>query len=133
MDRPNSVAGYSKTMTTTAQDAVDDFTTESGHLPASVTTTRTSEKDVKTRQLLVWIDGKKAGTLLWGDSLKCELEPGPHVLRVSNTLVWKTVNFTLAPGEQAYFEAINRNGPGSIMMTMFFGAGPLYVTLTRMR
>ena len=40
--------------------------------------------------------------------------------------------FTLRPGEQACFEAINRMGPGSIMMTMFFGAGPLYVTLKRM-
>jgi hypothetical protein len=119
-------------MTTVVQDAVDDFNSVSGPPPASVTTTRTSEKDVKTRQLLVWIDGKKVGTLLWGDSLKCDLEPGPHVLRVSNTLVWKNAKFTLRPGEQAYFEAINRMGPGSLMMTMFFGAGPLYVTLKRM-
>jgi hypothetical protein len=54
------------------------------------------------------------------------------VLRVSNTLVWKTAKFTLRPGEQAYFEAVNRMGPGSVMMTMLFGAGPLYVTLKRM-
>ena len=119
-------------MATVVHDALDIDRTISEQLPASVTTTRTSEKDVKTRQLLVWIDGRKVGTLLWGDSLKCDLEPGPHVLRVSNTLVWKTAKFTLRPGEQACFEAINRMGAGSIMMTMFFGAGPLYVTLKRM-
>jgi hypothetical protein len=114
------------------EGAVDDFSKITEHLPASVTTTRTSERDVKTRQLIVWIDGEKVGTLLWGDSLKWDLAPGPHVLRVSNTLVWKTAKFTLGPGEQAYFEAVNRMGPGSVVMTMFFGAGPLYVTLERM-
>jgi hypothetical protein len=114
------------------EDAVDDFTKLTEHLPASVTATRTSEADVKTRQLIVWIDGRQVGDLLWGDSIRCDLEPGPHVLRVSNTLVWKTAKFTLRPGEQAYFEAVNRMGPGSVMMTMLFGAGPLYVTLKRM-
>jgi hypothetical protein len=36
------------------------------------------------------------------------------------------------PGEQVYFEAINRMGSGSAGMTMVFGAGPLYLTLKRM-
>ncbi len=113
-------------------DAISDFERLAERLPASVTTTRTSEEDVKTRQLIVWLDGQRVATLLWGDSIRCELEPGPHRLRVSNTLFWKTVDFTLAPGEQVFFEAINRMGPGSVLMTMFLGAGPLYVTLRRM-
>ena len=114
------------------EGAVDDFSRLTERMPASVTTTRTSDADVKTRQLIVWIDGQKVATLLWGDSVKRDLEPGPHVLHVSNTLVWKTAKFTLRPGEQAFFEAVNRMGPGSVMMTMFLGAGPLYVTLKRM-
>ncbi len=101
-------------------------------LPATVTTTRTSQQDVGTRQLVVSIDGKTVATLMWGDSATVELSPGPHRLRVSNTLVWKTANFTLAPGEQAFFEAVNRMGPGGVVMTMFLGVGPLYVTLRRM-
>lgn len=115
-----------------ADAAVDDFTRLTEHLSASVTTTRTSEADVKTRQLIVWIDRERVGTLLWGDSVKRDLVPGPHVLRVSNTLVWKTATFTLRPGEQAFFEAVNRMGPGSVLLTLLFGAGPLYVTLKRM-
>ena len=114
------------------EDAVYDFSKLAEGLPATVTTTRTSQQDVGTRQLVVSIDGKKVATLMWGDSATVELSPGPHRLRVSNTLVWKTVNFTLAPGEQAYFEAVNRMGPGSVVMTMFLGVGPLYVTLRRM-
>ena len=115
-----------------ADDATVEYERLTDRLPASVTATRTSESDVKTRQLIVWIDGDRVATLLWGDSLTRELEPGPHRLRVSNTLFWKTVEFTLAPGEQAFFEVINRMGPGSILMPMFLGAGPLYVTVRRM-
>lgn len=119
-------------MPTLVRDELDDVAALSSTLPASVTTTRTSKEDVGTRQLIVRIDGTRVATLLWGDSVTRELEPGPHQLRVSNTLVWKTVDFTLKPGEQVFFEAINRLGPGSVLMTMILGAGPLYVTLRRM-
>jgi len=100
--------------------------------PASVTITRTSQEDYQTRQVLVSIDGIGVATLLWGDSITCELEPGPHRIRVHNTLVWKTVDFVLAPGEQVFFEVINRSGPGTLAMTILFGVGPLYLTLRRM-
>lgn len=119
-------------MPTLVEDAVDDFTEFARGLPASVTTTRTSQEDVGTRQLIVFIDGERVATLLWGDSFTYELQPGPHRLRISNTLVWKTAEFTLAPGEQAIFEAVNRMGFGGAVMTMLVGAGPLYVTLRRM-
>jgi len=97
-----------------------------------VTVTRTSESDVKTRQLIVWVDGQRTATLLWGDSVTTELLPGKHTIRVSNTLVWKTVEFELKPGEQVFFEAVNRTGPGTYVMLLIFGAGPLYLTLKRM-
>jgi hypothetical protein len=114
------------------EDAVYDFSKLAETFPASVTITRTSKEDVGTRQLIVSLDGTRLATLLWGDSVTHELEPGLHRLRVSNTLIWKTVAFTVKPGEQVFFEAINRMGPGSVLMTMFLGAGPLYVTLRRM-
>ena len=113
-------------------DDLDRFFDRDERLPAAVTVTRTSEEDVKTRQLVPSIDGITLTTLLWGDSITCELEPGPHRLRVHNTLVWKTVDFTLAPGEQVFFEVINRNGRGTLVMTVLFGIGPLYVTIRRM-
>ena len=56
-----------------------------------------------------------------------DLEPGPHRIRVSNTLVWKTVHFTVKPGEQVFFEAINRPGWGSLPMLLVLGVGPLFV------
>ena len=97
-----------------------------------MTVTRTSESDFKSRQLIVWIDGERVATLLWGDSITAELRPGRHRVRVSNTLVWKTVEFELKPGEQVFYEAVNRTGPGTFLMLVVFGAGPLYLTLKRM-
>jgi len=112
-------------------DSLDDVF-DLGDFPASVTITRTSEEDFKSRQLVASIDGQTVGTLLWGDSVTCELEPGPHQIRVHNTLVWKVLDFTLAPGEQIFFEAVNRTGRGTLFMTVLFGIGPLYVSLERM-
>ena len=100
--------------------------------PTSVTITRTSEEDWKTRQLVVSLDGKKRGELLWGDSMMCELEPGAHTLRVHNTLVWRTAQFVLTPGEQIFFEAINRATASTYFFLPFLGNGPLYVTIRRM-
>jgi hypothetical protein len=113
-------------------DGFDRFFERNESLPASVTVTRTSQADVKTRQLVPAIDGVTLTTLLWGDSITCELEPGRHRLRVHNTLVWKTVDFAIAPGERAFFEVINRTGIGTLAMTVVFGIGPLYVTIQRM-
>jgi hypothetical protein len=100
--------------------------------PASITITRTSEDDFKSRQLIVWIDGEHVATLLWGDSITRDLQPGPHRIRVSNTLVWKNVECTLCPGQQAYFEVINRTGIGTIFAMMVLGVAPLYLTVNRM-
>ena len=101
--------------------------------PTGVTITRTSEEDWKTRQLVVHIDGKKVAELLWGDSVMVTLEPGIHHLRVHNTLVWKTVEFTLAPGEQVFYEAINRASASTyVFLGLFIGIAPLWVTLRRM-
>ena len=114
------------------RDTIDDQDDIQDLFPATVTVTRTSESDFKSRQLIVWIDGERVATLLWGDSITTELQPGRHRVRVSNTLVWKTLVFDLAPGEQVFFEAINRTGPGTLLMLVVFGAGPLYLTLQRM-
>ena len=101
--------------------------------PTGITITRTSEEDWKTRQIVVAIDGKQVADMLWGDSMMFELAPGPHTLRVHNTLVWKTVQFTLAPGEQIFFEAINHASASSFFcLGLLIGIAPLWVTLRRM-
>jgi len=100
--------------------------------PASVTVTRTSEDDFKQRQLVIYLDGEKLGDVMFGESISRDIRPGPHALRVSNTLVWKTVAFDVKPGEQVRFQAINRPGKLTYPMLVMIGVGPLYVTIKRM-
>jgi len=102
-----------------------------GMQPASVTIVRRSEEDFKQRQLVVWLDGEKLGDLMFGDAFGRDVHPGPHTLRVSNTLVWKTTQFDVKPGEQVRFEAINRPGRVTYPMLVMLGIGPLYVTVRR--
>jgi len=99
--------------------------------PSSVTVVRRSEEDFKQRQLVVWLDGEKIGDLMFGDAFTRDVHPGPHKLRVSNTLVWKTCEFEVKPGEQVRFEAINRPGRLTYPMLVLLGVGALYVTLRR--
>lgn len=113
-------------------DAVVGLRDVVAFFPASVTVTRTSQEDFKSRQLIVWIDGVRTATLLWGDSITIDVEPGPHRVRVSNTLVWKTVGFHVEPGQQVFFEAINRTGFGTWPMMLVLGVAPLYLTIRRM-
>ena len=119
-------------MSVVLADAVNDPDVEKPQFPSSVTVTRTAEDDFKVRQILVSIDGERVATLLWGDSVTKDIEPGPHRIRFNNTFVWKTIHFTLAPGQQAFFEVINRPGFGTLPMMMVLGVGPLYLTVRRM-
>ena len=99
--------------------------------PTRLTIHRTSPDDVKDRQIIMSLDGRKLVTLLYGQTHTCEILPGPHTLRANNTLVWKTVAFEAAPGEDVHYTCTNR-APGSLFYLLFlFGVGPMYVTLTR--
>ena len=101
--------------------------------PARLTVSRQSPDDVKIRQLVVSIDGKSAATLLYGESVTREVEPGRHRLRIHNTLVWRTVQVELRAGEHAWFTAVNRAGFGTYSLIGLLGAGPLYVGIVRDR
>ena len=100
--------------------------------PASVTITRTHQTDFGDRQLIITLDGEKLGDLMFGESISRDVAVGEHRLRVSNTLVWKTLTFTVKPGEQVRFEAINRAGKLTYPMMVILGAGPLYLTVRRL-
>lgn len=99
--------------------------------PTRLTVHRTSPLDAKDRQIIMSLDGRKVATLMYGQTYTCEILPGPHTLRANNTLVWKTVRFDAAPGEDVHYTTVNR-APGSLLYLLFvFGVGPMYVTLTR--
>ena len=99
--------------------------------PAMLTVTRTDVGDVKQRQLIISLDGTRLGQLMFGETLTHEMLPGPHRLRISNTLFWKTIAFEAKPGAQVRFEAVNRAGKLTYPLMVVLGAGPLYLTVRK--
>lgn len=98
---------------------------------ATLTLARTASNDVGIRQVFVSVDGKDVAVLVYGQTATVELEPGPHRMRIHNTLVWKTIPFDAAPGEQIRYDIINRAGFGTVALVATLGVGPIYLTVTR--
>jgi hypothetical protein len=104
---------------------------DTGEQSAVLTVERCDPADVRTRQLVVSLDGEPLATLLFGGAATRRIIRGPHRLRVHNTLVWKNVTFDAAAGEHVRFRVVNRAGFGSLLLLGLLGAGPLYVTVER--
>jgi hypothetical protein len=99
--------------------------------PALLTITRTDPADVQQRQVIVSLDGERLDDLLYGQTLTKEILPGPHRLRISNTLFWKTFRIVAKPADEIRFEVINRAGRLTYPLMLVMGAGPLYLTVRR--
>lgn len=98
--------------------------------PARLVVTREAPDDVGERQILLSLDSEHWTTLLFGRSATREVPPGRHRLKADNTLFRKTVEFDLAPGEEARFVVANRKGPGSGLF-LLIGAPLFYLRLLR--
>lgn len=100
-------------------------------MESRVTVSRTAPDDIKQRQIIVKLDGKRLGELMSGEEISRVVEPGRHRLKVDNTWNWKNVEFTLAPGEHAHFQTVNRMGRFSWFLVGTIGVGPMYVRIER--
>lgn len=98
---------------------------------ARVTVSRTLPIDVRDRQILMKLDGTPLGTLLFGETVTREIEPGYHWIRANNTLVWKTLEFRAQPGDHVEFVVANRAGVGTYTLLGLLGVGPLYLVFAR--
>jgi hypothetical protein len=99
---------------------------------ATITVRRQSRADIGHRDIFLALDDTDLGMLRFGEEMTHEVEPGPHRLKAHNTLFRKSLDFTLAVGEHAFFTTINRAGFGTYSVLAFFlGGGPIYLTLER--
>ena len=98
---------------------------------ARLTLARTSPSDVGIRQVFVSVDGKDVAVLVNGQTATVEVDPGPHRMRIHNTLVWKNVQFDAALGEEIRYDIINRAGFGTTALIATLGVGPIYLTVLR--
>ena len=98
---------------------------------ATITIARRARDDVQVRQIYISVDGKTVAELLYGQTATVQVPAGHHRLRANNTLVWKTLDCDLQPGERATFEVVNRPGFGSFTLLSLLGAGPIYLRFER--
>ena len=99
---------------------------------ARVTVRRQSKKDIGIREIYVSLDGESLAMLHAGQEVTREVAPGPHRLRVHNTLFWRTIEFTVTVGEHASFMAINRAGFATFSILAFLiGGNLIYLTVER--
>ena len=94
-----------------------------------VTCCRTHRTDVGQRQVFVRLDGGPSVPLRFGESWTEEIQPGPHHLRIHNTLFWKHLRFTTEPGEHLEFQIINCARWWTAGMAGVLGAAPLFLTV----
>jgi len=97
----------------------------------TITVSRTSERDVKQRQIIVEVDGERVAELMFGKTVTRRVLPGRHSVRVDNTWNRKTIEFDLASGEHAKFQTLSRVGRFTWFLVSVLGAGPMYVSLER--
>lgn len=95
--------------------------------PTLLTLHRTSAADEQSRQIVCRLDGQPLVELLFGHVYTHEIPPGPHVLLVHNTLVWRRVPFEALPGTHTHFTVGNRAGRGYYFLITMVGAAPLFL------
>ncbi len=99
---------------------------------ARVTVRRDATHDIGIREIFVSLDNERIAVLRPGQEVSREIQPGPHTLRVHNTLFWRTTEFTAHVGEHVSYVANNRRGIGTYSIVAFFlGGNLIYLTLER--
>ena len=99
--------------------------------PAHLIVARTLPTDVGQRQVYIVLDDEPIATLMFEQRVARDITPGPHRLRLNNTLVWKTIDFEAAPGETVEFHFANRAGRFALPFLAVLGVAPLYLTVER--
>ena len=92
---------------------------------------RNSPNDFQDRQIYVWIDGEPLGKIRYGQSISQTIEPGPHSIRVFNTLLSQTLTINAAPGEQVRLQCGNGMPTAGWLMMIFLHVTYLRVWITR--
>jgi hypothetical protein len=99
--------------------------------PTRLTIHRTSPLDEQSRQIVCRLDGERIAVLLFGHDATLEIAPGRHVLRVHNTLHWRTLPFDAPPGAHVHVTVYNRSTRWYYPLLLIVGAAPLYLEVHR--
>ena len=98
---------------------------------AHLTISRNTPGDFQDRQVYVWVDDESWGKIKYGRPLSREIPPGPHRIRVNNTLFNDTLTFTARPGEHVRVRCHNGMPRAGWLLLVFLHATYLRVKLER--
>jgi hypothetical protein len=98
---------------------------------ARLTVSRTSDTDIRQRQVIVSVDDGPKTALAFGESVTIDVSPGDHTLKANNTLIWKRVPFAAVEGGHVRFRVANRASRLTLGFLALMGVAPLYLTVER--
>jgi hypothetical protein len=81
--------------------------------------------------VILSIDGQPMATLTHGQWVTREIEPGPHTLKAYNTLIAKTIDFVVEPGEDVEFMTANIVSGWAFSALSLLGVGPMGLLLEK--
>jgi hypothetical protein len=87
--------------------------------------------DAGQRQVYVDLDGQRIATLLDRQSISLDIAPGTHRVKLNNTLVTKTLEFTATAGETVHYQFANRPGRFGLPFMALMGVAPLFLSIER--
>lgn len=95
--------------------------------PARLVVRRNSARDVKMREVHVYVDGELRGKLLYDGTDEWDIEPGEHRLRFDNT--WKSTEklVDFEPGQTRAYQVGNVPGGCFVLGLVLAGAAPTNV------
>lgn len=106
--------------------AVDE---DQAEIQSHIVVSRTSDNDIKIREIEMRLDGKFVRLLRYGHAYDFNLEPGKHRLTATNRLFSRTIEFTVEPGDTAWFMATGIPLEGAWHILTLLGTIPFAIGL----
>ncbi|MFZ4507921.1 MAG: hypothetical protein ACOYON_09525 [Fimbriimonas sp.] len=95
--------------------------------PARIYVSRTSERDIKMREVEVYLDDILWSNLKYSKTKQIEVPAGRHVLRVTNRLNTRKLAFECAPGESIFFQVGQTLPDLNALLILILAAAPYRV------
>jgi len=100
---------------------------------ATLVVRRDSDEDIKIRNLEVYVDGKWAADVAYGNSFETPLAAGDHEIMVTNKLKKQKADFVVKDGDQVVFQGTNVLSKGASAILGGLGMIVYHVTLKRIQ
>ena len=98
---------------------------------AQLTVGRHDADDIQDRQIELFVDGESWGKVRYGQTVTRDIPPGPHRVRVFNTLFSKTMTLDVRPGEHVRLRTANGFPRAGWMLMLILHVTYLLVRLER--